>query len=282
MHRSRLGQVGSRPWAMRLAGLGGVALFTYCCAAIASAEPSATTIGTASLPASAFATPTWNGGDLIAASTPYAEARRWRRAPRPYYGRREYRRNSQEWLTVRGGFFDADDVRENDWLVGLKVSGEVANNLSLGVSTDLHRRSDAERSRVEEFRDPAGNLVRTTVTTFESSSNLIPILGVVEMKFPASGIQPYVGLGAGYEVLVVDGTDFASGNDFSDTFGGFGWQGHAGLSFPLGPSTRLVGEGFWNHSTVTRKVRDELTGERVKEEIDVNGVGMRAGIAFGL
>jgi hypothetical protein len=102
------------------------------------------------------------------------------------------------------------------------------------------------------------------------------------MRFPSAGFQPYFGLGAGYEVLVVDGTDFASGNDFSDTFGGFGWQAHAGVSFPLGPSTRLVGEGFWNHSTVTRKIRDEFTGERVKEEIDVNGAGLRAGLAFGL
>jgi len=282
VHRSRLGPIGSRSWAKRLAGLGGAVLSTYCFAAAGWADPTPTAGSEAvSLPASAFATPAWSGGDLIAASGPYAEARRWRRAPRPNE-RRTYRRNSQEWLTVRGGFFDADDVSENDWLVGLKVSGEVANNLSLGVSTDLQRRSDAERLRVEEFRDPAGNLVRTTVTTFESSSNLIPILGVVEMRFPSAGFQPYFGLGAGYEVLVVDGTDFASGNDFSDTFGGFGWQGHAGVSFPLGPKTRLVGEGFWNHATVTRKIRDELTGERVKEEIDVNGAGLRAGLAFGL
>lgn len=282
MHRSRLGQIGSRPWTKRLAGLGGAILSTCFFAGAGWADPSSTAGPEAvSLPASAFATPAWSGGDLIAASGPYAEARRWRRAPR-YNERRTYHRNTQAWLTVRGGFFDADDVSENDWLVGLKVSGEVANNLSLGVSTDLHRRSDAERARIEEFRDPAGNLVRTTVTTFESSSNLIPILGVVEMRFPSAGFQPYVGLGAGYEVLVVDGTDFATGNDFSDTFGGFGWQAHGGISFPLGGTTRLVGEGFWNHSTVTRKIRDEFTGERVKEEIDVNGAGLRAGLAFGL
>jgi opacity protein-like surface antigen len=215
---------------------------------------------------------------MIAASEP----RRWRRRERPAPYRRQVRRNSQEWLTVRGGFFDSDDVSENDWLVGLKFSADVANNLSLGVSTDLQRRSDAERSRVEEFRDPAGNLVRTTVTTFETSSNLIPILGVVEMRFPSMGIQPYLGVGAGYEVLVVDGTDFATNSDFSDTFGGFGWQGHAGVSFALGGNTRLIGEGFWNHSTVTRKIRDESTGERVKEEIEVNGAGLRAGLSFGL
>lgn len=220
---------------------------------------------------------------MLASATPSAEyARRWNRARPRQYTRQSYRRGPNGWLTLRGGFFDSDGVAQNDWLVGLKATSVVADKLELGVSTDLQRRSDAERSRVEEFRDPAGNLVRTTVTTFETSSNLIPMLAVIDVKIPAGGIQPYFGLGAGYEVLVVDGTDFTTSTEFSDHFGGFGWQGHAGLSFPLGPRTKLVGEGYWNHATVDRRVRDVSTGVLVKEEIDVNGAGMRAGLAFAL
>src|SRR5690242_17480331 len=52
----------------------------------------------------------------------------------------EYDRGVQGWFDIRGGFFDTQDVSKNDWTAGVKALGKVTPQLSLGLSTDLHRR----------------------------------------------------------------------------------------------------------------------------------------------
>lgn len=195
--------------------------------------------------------------------------------------RRRWHREPQGWLTVRGGFFDSEDIDKNDWTVGVKATAGVERYLQIGASVDLQRRSEAERTRIEEFRDETGNPVRTTVTTFEASSNLVPILGVLEVQVPSVGVRPYIGAGAGYEALVVEVNDFETGAEFTDDFGGFGWQGWAGLGVPIGRRAQLVAEGYLNRGTVSRTVHDIDTGARVKQEIDVDGGGFRGGVSFG-
>jgi hypothetical protein len=217
----------------------------------------------------------WQSGDGPVLERRDLERRTWHRQ------RSFWDRENRGWATVRGGFFDTEHVGRNDWMAGFKVTGTVSDFLQIGISTDLQRRSEADRVRIEEFRDPSGNPVRTTVTTFESSSNLIPILGVVELRPAVGPVRPYVGFGAGYEALVVEVRDFVTGIEYQDDFGGFGCQPYAGVGLVVARNAQVVGEVYRNFSTVSRTVRDIGTGALVDQEIDVDGVGFRAGLSIG-
>lgn len=244
--------------------------------AIGATGASAAALGPGLQPAE----PSYLGGSWGTASFTNGTRSDYRR----YYRHRhenDYDRGIQGWVDIRGGFFDTEDVSKNDWTAGVKVLGKAAPQLSLGISTDLHRRTHADRIVTSEFTDPTGHIVKTTTTADDAESNLVPVLGVLEVHVPSgSGIDPYFGAGAGWEFLNVRTRDFTTGIEDEANYDGPGYQAFGGIAFPIGDRARFTTEAFWNGSTVKRDVRDFQTGERVEERIDVNGVGARAGLGF--
>jgi hypothetical protein len=239
-----------------------------------SATPASQTLA-----ASAFTVPVWDGTTILASSQGYYPPR-YRPQHTTQVVHRQWHRGPDGWLTLRGGFFDTENVPKNDWLAGFKLTGVVSKGVEMGISTDYQRRSNSAGERVDEYRDPAGNLVKTTVPTAEVSSSLVPALGILELRIPTPGLQPYVGAGAGYEWLFVDGDDFVNNTHFSDTFGGFGWQGFGGIDLAINEKARLSAEAFWNQSDVSRHFVDPISGFEVKQQINVRGGGIRGGLSF--
>lgn len=199
---------------------------------------------------------------------------------RPAIIRKPWSRPKQErgWFYLRGGVFDYENVAKDDFVIGFKVAGRMSDFFSMGLSTDLQRREAYDQVRVEEFRDPTGNLVRSSVTTFASSSNLIPLLAIAEVELPTAMFHPYVGIGGGYEWMVVEFEDHDSGLYSKNTYGGLGWQAWAGLAVPMAKTAAITGEVYLNRATVSRDVQDAVSGDILKEEIDVDGGGFRAGL----
>jgi len=205
-----------------------------------------------------------------------SDVRRYWRRREPRYGNR----GVTGWFDVRGGFFDTQDVSKNDWTIGFKAAGKVTPQLSLGMSTDLHRRSDAERIITSQYTDPTGHVVTTSSTAFEAESNLVPLMGVLEVHVPSVGVDPYFGAAGGWEFLNVRVRDFVSGIEDDANYDGPGYQIFGGAGVPIGPRARFVGEAYWNGSTVKRDVIDPTTGFLVQERIGVNGGGARVGLGF--
>jgi len=106
-------------------------------------------------------------------------------------------------------------------------------------------------------------------------------MGFLQLSAGSVPFSPYFGGAAGYEVLWLSAEDFTTATEFDGTYGGFGWQVWAGASLPLGGSARLVGEVFANQAEVGRDVTDDITGETFRETINVDGTGMRFGLAWG-
>jgi len=202
--------------------------------------------------------------------------RYWRGRREPQYGNR----GIAGWFDIRGGFFDTQDVSKNDWTLGVKAMGKVTPQLSLGMSTDLHRRSEAERIVTSQYTDPTGHVVTTSSTAFDASSNLVPLMGVLELHVPAVGIDPYFGAAGGWEFLNVQVRDFTTGEESEANYDGPGYQLFGGVGVPIGQRARFVGEAYWNGSTVKRDVIDPSTGFLVQERIGVDGGGVRAGLGF--
>jgi len=219
-------------------------------------------------------------GEGAFASAPTSD---YRRSWRGDYERRSYRRRSddvQGWFDIRGGFFDTQDVAKNDWTVGVKGMGKVTPELSLGVSTDLHRRTHADRIVTSQYTDPTGHVVTTSSTALDAESNLVPVMGVLELHVPSVGVDPYLGAAAGWEFLNVRVRDFSTGFEDDANYDGPGYQVFGGIGFPVGDRARFVTEAFWNGSTVSRDVRDVNSGFEVQERVDVNGFGARGGLSF--
>jgi len=234
--------------------------------------------GSESLTASAFAVPAWDGNTVLASQGYYPP--RYRAPQHSTVTHHTWHRGPDGWFTVRGGFFDTQDVPKNDWLAGMKLTGVISKGVEMGIMSDYQRRSHSLGERIDEYRDPSGNVVRTSVPTAEVSSSLIPVMGVLELRVPTPGLQPYVGGGAGYEWLITDGDDFVNQQHFSDTFGGFGFQGYGGITVAFNEKARLNAEAFYNHSTVSRTFFDDVNGYEVKQQIDVQGGGIRGGLSF--
>lgn len=203
--------------------------------------------------------------------------------PRPrgeYDARPPRQRGIQGWISIRGGGYRPEDLPSDQWTLGMKVTGKVGDALRLGLSTDLHRRSDNQSTIVSEYVDPAGNRVTRRITTGETESNLVPILGVAEIEFPSAGIHPYVGAGLGWQFLNVRAVDFNSGIAYDTDYDGPAGQIYAGVEVPVAPRARVSVETYGHGGRVEQEVFDIATGVRVEERIRTNGWGVRGGLNF--
>jgi hypothetical protein len=206
-----------------------------------------------------------------------------RRSSRDRYREPRYYRDDRRvdgWMSIRGGFYDAEDVSANDWTIGFKVAGRVVPSVTAGIAADLHRRTDASRTVTTEYVDPTGHRVVTSTTGIQAESNLVPLMGSLEFHMPSPGIDPYFGGALGWEFLNVQATDFDSGLEYEANYDGPGYQLFAGIGLPLGPRAKLTGEAYWNGSTVKRTVYDPDLGFDVEERVKVDGAGGRAGLSF--
>ena len=184
------------------------------------------------------------------------------------------------WIEFRGGFFDSQDVSANDWTIGMKTSARVAPNVMLGFSADYQRRDDAGREVTSQYVDPTGHIVTTTTTAVQNESNLWPLMATLEFHLPMGSIDPYFGGGAGWEFLNVQAYDYTRGYAYSADYDGFGYQVFGGVRLPLGGRAKFSGEVFWNGATVDREFFDPYSGFYIEENINVDGIGGRGGLAF--
>ncbi len=222
-------------------------------------------------------------GDRLASIHPYPRDRRYE-PRRPYEPRRyESRRSSSitPYFQLHGGVFDPEGGAENHWLMGFRA-GQSYDAVQIGVGADWLHRAFTEETVVAETVDPSGHVITQSIESFRTSSNLVPMLGFIQVMAPSElPIRPYFGLGGGYEVLFLDSENFVTGEDHSGVFHGWGWQAWGGAALPLGPRSRLTGEAFVNTSTVKRDVDRFEVGQPVRESVDVDGMGVRIGLQVG-
>jgi hypothetical protein len=94
-------------------------------------------------------------------------------------------------------------------------------NVTLGAQVDWHHKSDRETQIVSTGQGPGGETIVTNRDLARSSSDLLPLMGYLQLNMGQLAISPYIGVAGGYEVLFLSAEDFATGEDFSGTFDGF-------------------------------------------------------------
>ncbi len=120
---------------------------------------------------------------------------------------------------------------------------EVGKALDLGLQFSWYHRGSEGEQFVGSYVGPGGNVIQQSIQTQSVNTDLLPLMGIVRLKFPITTVlQPYVGGGAGFEWLFIEGVDGA-GYQFSNDYGGFGAQAMAGVNLARKPHGRSLRRG---------------------------------------
>ena len=183
---------------------------------------------------------------------------------------------------VNLGYFVPDGGLGTRFDLGVRGGPVIADALQLGVAVDWMYRSETISQLITSRTGPGGVPITQSQQLARATVNMFPIMGFAQLHvLNLLGLHPYIGGAAGYQVMLLSGEDFTTGQSSDGTFGGWGWQMWAGGSLPLGSSARLTGEVFYNEARMGRDATDGTTGETIRETVDGDGKGMRFGVAWG-
>ena len=180
------------------------------------------------------------------------------------------------------GYFDPEDKQGSRFDMGVRAGSMLDQNVQIGIAADWITKSEHISNVSSTTTGPGGVPIVVQQDIAQASVHMFPVMGYLQLQAKNSrAIAPYIGVGGGYEVLVLSGDDFVSGQRFEGTFTGWGWQAWGGAGLPLGEHTRLNGEVFVNAAELGRDALDPITGFAVRETVNGNGAGMRIGLAWG-
>jgi len=211
-----------------------------------------------------------------------------RRNPDPYGTQYRSSSNSHHssrgpsgYFEIHGGALEPDGAPEMQYLGGIKLAAMPDPRVHIGALVDWAHRGSTATEIVTTSTGPNGEDIRTQRELAQASTDLVPMLGFIQ--FTGAGrlpLIPYIGAGGGYQLLFLQADDFTTGQTFDATYGGWAWQAWAGVAIPFGRNIRLNGEVFRTGGTVGRNVDDVTGATALREELDVDGAGLRVGLAF--
>jgi hypothetical protein len=180
------------------------------------------------------------------------------------------------------GWFDPDGDQGSRFAMGVRGGPMVDQHIQLGLGLDWIYKSASVSTVSSSTLGPGGVPIVVQQQISRSSVNQFPIFAFIQFTGPEDmPIVPYAGGGGGYQVMLLSGDDFVTGERFEGTFGGWGWHAWGGAAVPLGARTRLTGELYVNGAELSRDATDFSTGLAVRETVDADGLGLRFGVAWG-
>ena len=180
------------------------------------------------------------------------------------------------------GYFTPDGGLGTRFDLGVRGGPLIGHAFQLGIAADwMYRTEDISRPITTSI-GPGGVPITQTQEHANATVNMFPIMAFAQLNvLDFLGFKPYVGGAAGYQVMLLSGKDFTTGESFDATFGGWGWQYWAGAGLPLNKHSRLFGEAFVNDVDMGRDIKDPDTGESTHETVNGGGKGLRFGLAWG-
>jgi len=200
----------------------------------------------------------------------------WRRTRDDDYNRPN--NDMQGFMQLQGGVFDPRGDVSNGATFDLRVGSNFQDRVQAGVEVDWSHRSDTQTMVVGSGNLPGGGTFERQRELSSVGTDLVPVMGFIQVAPTGTHEGPYLGLAGGYQALIVNATD-QTGADFSATYDGWGWQFYGGYAFPLSSTARLTVEGFGNQGKLGRDVNDPVNGD-YREIVDVGGAGVRGGLSW--
>ena len=110
------------------------------------------------------------------------------------------------------------------------------------------------------------------------NAGLVPVMGFIQVNLTEKFfLVPLLGVGAGYEWLLIDAKDHRTGQETKAHYGSIAWEAYGGVALRLNSKVRVNGELFYNGGSLERSVLNP-TGGAWREAVHVSGVGARFGL----
>lgn len=204
---------------------------------------------------------------------------RYRRPPREQTSDRGSG-SADGYMQIQGGVFDPAGDVSNSAMFSARLGTNFEDRVQLGGQLDWSHRADHQTEVVGSGTLPGGDPVERRRELSSVSSDLVPLMGFLQVAPMGTHAGPYFGVAGGYQALFVTAQDFSTGQDFDATYDGWGWQAYAGFAFPMSRVSRLTVEAFTNAAELDRDVQDALTGVTYREVVDAGGSGIRGGVSW--
>lgn len=183
--------------------------------------------------------------------------------------------------TLKVGYFNPKGSKAG-LIFGAMHSWVIDEAVDIGLAVDFFHKQHMQEARVAQSVSTGGTVENEIMTEAQFTTNILPIYGVVNVKFPAGRFFDYfASAGLGYSMLFSKEQTF--GNDASKTsrfYSGFKWIVSGGFVYRLGSRSSFIGEVFYDGTKVSRDKKDDV-GAPVRYEVDLSGLGFRLGIRMG-
>lgn len=177
--------------------------------------------------------------------------------------------------SLKVGYFDPKG-KPQGFIFGGSYSLVVDESVDIGIAVDYFRKVHTEDSVVALTDE---DLI---ITNAELSTNIVPIYGLINIKFPAGMYLDYfLSGGLGYEMLFRKEQTYGhEATKNSRFYSGFKWLLSAGIMYRIGSRSSFLAEAFYDGTKVSRQKKDETSGLG-RYEVNLSGFGIRAGIRMG-
>jgi len=183
--------------------------------------------------------------------------------------------------TLKAGYFNPKGSKAG-FVFGAGYSWVVDEAVDIGFAVDYFRKNYTDETEIAKTVSQGKIEERELVTNAEFTTNILPIYGIVNIKFPAGYSLDYFLSGAlGYEMLFSKEQIYGDNpKETSRFYSGMKWMLSAGIMFRVGSRSSFIVEGFYDGTTVSRDKKNEQ-GLPARYEVDLSGFGIRAGIRMG-
>jgi len=182
--------------------------------------------------------------------------------------------------TFKVGYFDPKGSKSG-FIFGGSYSWIVDESVDIGIAVDYFRKKHTEETEIAESINPDGTVEKEIRKDAEFTTNIVPIYGVINVKFPAgSYLNYFLSGGLGYEMLFSKEKNLENATEKSRYYSGFKWIASVGLLYQTGSRSSFLAELFYDGTKVSRDKKNE-TGAPVRYEVDLSGFGFRIGVRMG-
>lgn len=183
--------------------------------------------------------------------------------------------------TLKAGYFNPKGSKAG-FVFGGNYSWIVDESVDIGIAVDYFRKNYTDETEIAKTVSDGKIVEKEIVTNAEFTTNILPIYGLVNVKFPAGMYMDYfLSGGLGYEMLFSKEQTFGeNATKKSRYYSGFKWIVSAGIMYRIGSRSSFLAEAFYDGTKVSRDKKNEQ-GTPTRYEVDLSGFGIRVGIRMG-
>ena len=183
--------------------------------------------------------------------------------------------------TLKVGYFNPKGSKAG-FVFGGNYSWIVDESVDIGIAVDFFRKNYTDETEIAKTVTDGKIVEREIVKNAEFTTNIVPIYGVVNAKFPAGyNLDYFLSGGLGYEMLFSKEQIFGENAKKSSRFyGGLKWLVSGGIMYHIGSRSSFVIEALYDGTKVSRDKKNEA-GTPARYEVDLSGFGIRVGIRMG-